>query len=459
MIESLYFISRYLNDDFSKEYRRKSIDRLRAALKRNFSDKMVNLESSIDYHLFNMELFITIEKSLLNRFEDSCGINQSLIESSIDFLINSSKPDLNFPIIGDSQKQSLKSIKNYSFYPYIKDYPPLEWFLTYGESGHKPNELFKVYKKEGFAFFRNSWDKTEQNEKSYVSFISGSGSSKINTHKHADDLSFTLFAKGKDIFVDSGTYTYELGDMRKFFISALAHNTVVVDDQSYPIQLWTGSWDFSKSKPDDQIDPVKWGDINDTGILDYGEEDDYYYAIGKNDMYDGVNITRSVYYIKNGDVIILDDIQSHHIHKYSQYYHLSSKLNINNIDVKLDDDNTNVIISDNDIDVNILQIGNCNIKLFKGDKNKAKPGIISEVFNQLEETSSLEFYLKTKNTRFITLISVNDIREKKEKQLYIKSNSKNGSKEELIIEKSGEEIKILLFIILEKYLKIKKILF
>ena len=54
-------------------------------------------------------------------------------------------------------------------------------------------------------------------------------------HGHADALSFTLRAFGKDVLVDPGTYDYfSYRDWRQYFRSTRAHNTVVVDglDQS-----------------------------------------------------------------------------------------------------------------------------------------------------------------------------------------------------------------------------------
>lgn len=161
MNKSLYISALYLNDENSVKYRKKSIDRLKKELKINFSDKMVYLENSITYHLFALSLFVKIENEILNPFGDSLGnyLNQSSIEQSIDFLIQYSKPDLNFPIIGDSNKTSLTQ-KNF-FYPSNTVYPHLEWLLTRGKSGNEPKELFKVYQKEGYAFFRNSWDLTK----------------------------------------------------------------------------------------------------------------------------------------------------------------------------------------------------------------------------------------------------------------------------------------------------------
>lgn len=421
MDEALYAISRYLNDT---KYRDKSINRLKNALKRNFSENIVNLESAIAYHLFNVELFTTIEKLLLNPFGDTCGFNQSALEKSVAFLIYCAKPNLNFPIIGDSHKSGLNDIKKFSFYHYIKDYPLLKWFLTSGKSGDKPEELFKVYKKEGYAFFRNSWDLNEQNETSYVSFISGT--SILRGHKHYDDLSFTLFSKGKDIFVDSGYLNFEKGVTRDFFISALAHNSVIVDNQSYMV-------------PRRDI-LVHWKDNINTGIIDYGEEKNYCYVVGKNDMNDGVNITRSLYYLKSGDIVIFDDIQSHDIHTYSQYYHLDPEININDINIKLEGNNTNVTLYDDDITVNIVQVGHCDVKFIKGDKNKIGPGVVSEYFNHLKETNSLKFSLKARNAQFITLITVNNKDEKNYKKCFINS-TEYGSKE-LVIKEFEKEIGI-----------------
>ena len=50
-------------------------------------------------------------------------------------------------------------------------------------------------------------------------------------HSHNDQLAFTLCAKGKPFFIDTGTYTYT-GDKkwRRKTKSALAHNTVVIDN-------------------------------------------------------------------------------------------------------------------------------------------------------------------------------------------------------------------------------------
>lgn len=49
-------------------------------------------------------------------------------------------------------------------------------------------------------------------------------------HAHADTLSFELSVGGERVFVDSGTSTYQAGQVRDFQRSTRAHNTVVIDE-------------------------------------------------------------------------------------------------------------------------------------------------------------------------------------------------------------------------------------
>ena len=58
-------------------------------------------------------------------------------------------------------------------------------------------------------------------------------------HAHADALSFILYYKGKPLFVEQGTSTYQIGVRRDLERSTQAHNTVVVDGKNQS-QVWGG---------------------------------------------------------------------------------------------------------------------------------------------------------------------------------------------------------------------------
>jgi hypothetical protein len=70
------------------------------------------------------------------------------------------------------------------------------------------------------------------------------GMKPLAAHGHADALSFTLRAFGRDVFVDPGTYDYfSFPRWREYFRSTRAHNTVVLDGRDQSVIggpfLWT----------------------------------------------------------------------------------------------------------------------------------------------------------------------------------------------------------------------------
>lgn len=58
-------------------------------------------------------------------------------------------------------------------------------------------------------------------------------------HAHADTLNFLLHLKGVPFIVDTGTSTYEIGEVRNYERSTLAHNTVSIADQNSS-EVWHG---------------------------------------------------------------------------------------------------------------------------------------------------------------------------------------------------------------------------
>jgi hypothetical protein len=99
----------------------------------------------------------------------------------------------------------------------------------------------KFFKKEGHFIFRKRIGKQETYlhlDAAPLGFLS------IAAHGHADALSFRLHIDGKEVFIDSGTYTYHTEpEWRQYFIGTLAHNTVRINGLNQAISagptLWT----------------------------------------------------------------------------------------------------------------------------------------------------------------------------------------------------------------------------
>lgn len=74
-------------------------------------------------------------------------------------------------------------------------------------------------------------------EKAALLFDCGKiGPSYMGGHAHCDCLSFELALNGDVIFVNSGTGQYQ-GELRRFFRSTSAHNTIMIDDREQS-ELW-----------------------------------------------------------------------------------------------------------------------------------------------------------------------------------------------------------------------------
>ncbi|MEP6915200.1 MAG: alginate lyase family protein [Acidobacteriota bacterium] len=65
----------------------------------------------------------------------------------------------------------------------------------------------------------------------------------LAAHGHADALSVTLRAFGRDILVDPGTYDYfRYPEWRDYFRSTRAHSTIAIDDQDQSVMLGAFMW-------------------------------------------------------------------------------------------------------------------------------------------------------------------------------------------------------------------------
>lgn len=95
-----------------------------------------------------------------------------------------------------------------------------------------------TYEKGGYTFIRG------MDRKILIGIDHGAlGFGKLAAHGHADALSFQLFAEGKPVFVDSGTYTYHVpAEARTLFRGTGYHNTVIVDGKNQSEILGPFMW-------------------------------------------------------------------------------------------------------------------------------------------------------------------------------------------------------------------------
>ena len=101
----------------------------------------------------------------------------------------------------------------------------------YPESGHY---IFKRVKGVAVAGLRETYLHFDAAPLGFLS---------IAAHAHADALSFILHVDGSPILVDPGTFTYHTHkELRSYFVSTLAHNTICVNGKNQANQAGPTLW-------------------------------------------------------------------------------------------------------------------------------------------------------------------------------------------------------------------------
>lgn len=376
--QALIYLSYFLNNKSSEKWLSLAKERIESQKEYAFSEEMVHVENSPAYQIGVIELFYQIAEFLTSQNDNLGKELYDDVMKSLEYMSWVTKPNGILAEIGDtnSLKDQIQK-KDYSMDKYGNSH--LSYAATLGEHGDQPGKLSAFYPKSGYYFGRNRWEKENYTQATWTMFKAGYLS---KTHKHADDLSFMLYSKGYDIFVDPGWYNYMSGDKyRDYFVSSHAHNTVIVDNKTYS--------------------PTVENSYK-TGIFSYEEANDWDKVLAFNNMYEGVQIDRHFFY--GGDtIVVVDDIQSDSFHDYSQLFHLSEYMTIES------STDTEVVasIGNSGYKIRIRQLGNApSLSVINGSDINAQYGFLSRTMNDVQNINTLKWDVHTDNTTFVTLISI-----------------------------------------------------
>lgn len=220
-------------------------------------------EHSTTYHIFNYNLY----KSIFDLIGKE-NIDPSMMVKYLrmnDILLQLVKPDLKFPLWGDSQIEMVNQ----------------EMIEKFGND-KRLQDLTKNYTLPSMVSFENNIAtlRTNTPDKSYLCLFANYYS---KVHKHNDDLSFIFQTLGTDVFTDQGYYAYDQ-IYRPQLISAMAHNTVVINNSDYSLE---GKDKYSK-------------------LISYTREEDYEIVEAKHNFYDGILLRRKIIYLHPNVIIVKD---------------------------------------------------------------------------------------------------------------------------------------------------------
>lgn len=174
---------------------------------------------------------------------------------------------------------------------------------------HEPEQQSIAFPAGGYYVMRDGWTP----DSNYLLFDCGPHGIDNCGHAHADALSFELSVKGRNLLVDTGTYTYTGSqEMRDWFRSSAAHNTLTVDGESSSVPAG----------------PFSWATIARATCSTWISESRFDYIAASHDGFSRLPAplihTRSILFLKKDYWIVHDHVESEGAHTLQFWLHLDS---------------------------------------------------------------------------------------------------------------------------------------
>jgi hypothetical protein len=219
---------------------RQARDRMASMVANQFSRDRVHLEHSPGYHQAVLGAFERIVNAGLiadPSFEQTRGE----LEDSMAWFVH---PDGSLALIGDTDPK----LRLPAELPDLAS-DHLRFVATDGEQGRLPPDQVRAFPEAGYVVFRAPPANAANAPFHEYSHLVQTAAFHSRTHKHADDLSFSWWDRGRELLSDAGRYGYlgktVQGDPlwtegyyysdpgRVFVESTAAHNALEVDGRSY----------------------------------------------------------------------------------------------------------------------------------------------------------------------------------------------------------------------------------
>lgn len=176
----------------------------------------------------------------------------------------------------------------------------------------EPLESSKFFADGGYFTMRDGWSETDN----FLLIDAGEVGALNGGHGHSDALAILTAIGGKTVLVDSGTYTYhESEDMRDYFRTSAAHNTLTIDGKSQSEPGGKFSW---KTRANVKIE----AQISDTRFDFFQASHDGYERLESPATHE-----RTVLFLKNDYWIMRDFVQTRGAHEYALNFHFNKSSN------------------------------------------------------------------------------------------------------------------------------------
>jgi hypothetical protein len=268
-------------------------DRLDTQIHALVSEDGVYLEPSPSYHFFAYDQFRIIREFLTAAGRDLRPSAKWRIDTMMQFGALLLQPNGAFPMLGDCYERM-------PLEPYLGLDPWLDYVITEGAAGERPAVTCRSWELSGHTIVRSGWgEQRTYRDETHAVFDTGP---KDGSHGHYDGMTFTLYAYGSKLIVDSGYYTFD-GGWRFFFRSPEAHNVLVPADGSHGVDA----------------DPVQ---------LTSTAGDRAYFRSAVKPLGDDLEWTRSFVFLEPSDILLVDRVTGPFEGPVDQLFHFPPASNV-----------------------------------------------------------------------------------------------------------------------------------
>ncbi len=302
-------------------------------LSRHVKADGVYFEQSSYYHRYTTD-FYTHLFILLRANDQAVPVElETKLRALLDHLMYITRPDGTTPLFGDDDGGKLVTLDRRasndfrgalstgaalfrrSDYKYVADGAAEEALWLLGRDGLRELDLIEpraparqsvAFEDGGYYVMRDGWTPVAN----YLRFDCGPHGTLNCGHAHADALSFDLTLRGHTMLVDPGTFTYTGSkEMRDWFRSSAAHNTLTVDGESSSVS----------------DGPFSWKTVARCEQRNWISEERFDYVEGRHDGYmrlpEPATHERAILFLKHDYWVLRDRVISHGEHKLDLYFH------------------------------------------------------------------------------------------------------------------------------------------
>lgn len=429
----------------SARWRNTGLQILISQLPRHVHEDGVYFEQSSYYHRYTTDFYLHLYILLATNNEASpAELNEKLC-LLLDHLMYITRPDGTTPFFGDDDGGRLLALSHQppndfratlstgaaifkrADWKFVSRGAAEETLWLLGPAGLgdldrvealEPEKQSNAFRTGGYYVMRDGWTANSN----YLLFDCGPHGIDNCGHAHADALSLELAANGRTLLVDPGTYTYTGSpEMRDWFRSSAAHNTLTVDGESSSVS----------------DGPFSWKTIARSECSSWISQERFDYVVASHDGFTRLSQpathTRSIIFFKNNYWVLRDRVESAGEHKLQILFHLDPR-----VSASLVEENGARLLVENNSTV-ALQIA----AFPKSIAWSKEEGWVSECYGEKREASVLALTVLAKGSEELVTFLLPEVAAVKE----IKALNGNafeidvaGHRDVLLLKQPGSEL-------------------